>query len=149
MLNLAFCFVVATALFLYLNSQSLPWYPLFKHTFFGRQNFPLLTPQPVSISDYFRAIGRTLPCVVSWRTTLFFTLGGLLTLVPLVRTRIIGPPQLLAAIAVVNMVAYYLIFPIDEYGHERMFLSSYILIIASVFVMLQNKFARDLVQNSD
>ena len=148
MLNLAFCFVATTALFVYLNSQALPWSTLFKHTFFDRQNFPSLTPQPVSISDYFRVIERTLPNVVSWRTSLFLTLGGLLTLVPWVRTRIIGPSQLLAAIAVMNMVAHYLIFPIDEYGHERMFLSSYVLVIASVLVMLQNTFARDHVQNS-
>lgn len=136
--GLLFCMVGVVALFLFLNSHALPWTTLFRHTFFGRQIYPSLPSQPVSVDEYIGVIKRTLPHVASWRTTLFLSLGCLLALVPWLRSRIIALPQLLAALAVINMLAHYLIFPIDEYGHERMFLSSYVLVIAAVLLMLQN-----------
>lgn len=141
LLSLMLCFAGITAVFIYLNAQALPWSTLFRHTFFGRQIYPSVIPQPVSIVNYLEVLERTLPQVVSWRTTLFLTFGSILALVPWLLSRTIGRQQLLAAIAVINMVAHYLIFPTDEYGHERMFLSSYILIIASVLLMLQSKIA--------
>ena len=142
MFGLLFCMLGVVTLFLFLNAHALPWTTLFRHTFFVRQVFPSLSLESVSVEEYIGVLKRTLPHVASWRTTLFLSLGCLLALVPWLRGRIIAPPQLLSAVAVINMLAHYLIFPIDEYGHERMFLSSYVLVISAALLMLEAVWAQ-------
>ncbi len=142
--GLLLCAFLVSALFFFLNSQALPWPTLFRHTFFGRQPYPSLLAQPVSVAEYLGVVKRTLPHVASLRTLFFLCLGCLLAIVPWLRSRAVTPTQLLAAIAVVNMVAHYLIFPIDEFGHERLFLSSYFLVIAALMLTLQAAWAQKM-----
>ena len=123
--------VALSATFLYLGAQSLPWSTLFRHTFFGRIALPAAGVPPVTPADYWSVVARTFPNAFNLRVGIVLAAGCALALVPWLRSRQWGPTQLLAAAAVVNIVAHFLIFPIDEFGHERLFLSSYFLVLAA------------------
>jgi len=127
------CFAAVMVLFVYLGKQALPWPTLFRHTFQGREPFPSAAAlaQPVAVADYLAVLARTLPNVLTLRPLLFFMAGLALAIVPWLRSRSIAGWQWLALVAAGNMVVHYLIFPIDEYGHERMFLGSYFAIVAA------------------
>ena len=127
------------ALFLYLGLQGLPWHTLFRHTFFGRKAFPLAAALavPITPADYISVIRRTLPHVLEVRPLLFVVGGIALAVVPWLRSRRIAGFQWLAAAAVAGMVVHYLLFPIDEFGHERMFLGSYFLLVASLLLTVE------------
>jgi hypothetical protein len=130
------CFAVVMGLFVWLGRQALPWPTLFRHTFHGREPFPSAPAlaQAVPMADYLAVIERTLPHVLSARPLLFFFGGLALALVPWLRRRSVDAFQWIALVAAGNMVVHYLIFPIDEYGHERMFLGSYFVIASALLL---------------
>ncbi len=131
--------VLLSATFLYLGLQSLPWSTLFRHTFFGRIPLPEAGVAPVTPAEYWSVIQRTLPNAANLRVILIVLAGSALAIVPWMRSRAFGPVQLLAACAIVNIVAHYLIFPIDEYGHERLFLPSYFLVVAALMFSFERR----------
>jgi hypothetical protein len=129
--------VLLSAVFLYLGAQSLPWSTLFRHTFFGRIPLPAAGVPPVSPAEYWSVVTRTFPNAFNLRVGLMLVAGCALALAPWLRGQALRPAQLLAASAVVNIVAHFLIFPIDEFGHERLFLPSYFLVLAAALLMFE------------
>jgi hypothetical protein len=138
------CFAVVMLLFVWLGQQALPWPTLFRHTFQGREAFPSAPAlaQAVPLADYLAVIARTLPHVLSPRPLLFFFGGLAIAIVPWLRRRSLEGFQWIALVAAGNMAVHYLIFPIDEYGHERMFLGSYFVIASALLLALQARRAR-------
>ncbi|MDB5873678.1 MAG: hypothetical protein JWQ07_3120 [Ramlibacter sp.] len=126
-----------SVVFLYLGSQSPPWNTLFRHTFFGRIPFPEAGVAAVTPAEYWAVVTRTFPNAANARVVIVLLAGCALAIVPSLRSRSFGAAQLLAASAVINIVAHYVIFPIDEFGHERLFLSSYFLVLAALILSLE------------
>ncbi|HSI53254.1 MAG TPA: hypothetical protein VK981_04730 [Ramlibacter sp.] len=133
------CSAAAFALFFYLGKLALPWPTLFWHTFYAREPFPSAISHVVTLQEYLAVIRRTGHALVAPRPLLFFCAGLGLALAGLWRTRRISDCVVLAAVAAGNMVVHFVIFPIDEYGHERMFLGSYILILAAALLTLEKR----------
>lgn len=133
---------VVFAIFVTLGKLALPYSNLFWHTFMAREAYPAAITYKLTLADYLAVIRRTHHVLLEPRPLLFFVSACLLALVPLAWRRLWGF-QLLAAAAAGNMVVHYLIFPIEEFGHERMFLGSYmVLICAAAFAFEQWRASR-------
>lgn len=125
------------AIFVMLGSMALPWSTLFHHTFFERLAYPVTGPvPPMTLARYLGAASVTLPHALEMRVLIFIALALSLALGPLGIRRRIEPFQVLAAAALAGIVLHVLVFPIDEFGHERMFLGSYFLILGAALAAL-------------
>ncbi len=137
-LPFAGCTTAVLAFFVFLGKQALPWSTLFWHTFVRREPFPSEVSYVVTPEAYLQVVTRTLPHVLSPRPLVFLVAAVLLALLPLLLRRQILAFHWMAAVASGNMVLHYLIFPIDEFGHERMFLASYFVVSAAALLALEH-----------
>lgn len=123
--------------FVALGMLALPWSTLFHHTFFERLAYPVTGPvPPVNLARYLGVVSVTLPNALEPRVILFLLAGAGIAVVPWVKYRTIAHYQVLAAAAVAGIVLHFLAFPIDEFGHERMFLGSYFMTLAAALLMI-------------
>lgn len=129
--------------FVYLGTQALPWGTLFRHTFFGRIAYPLAGVPPVTPGEYWAVVSGNFPEAANLRVAAILLGGCALAALPWLRSRTFGAVQLLAASAVANVVLHFLVFPIDEIGHERLFLSSYFLILAALVFTFERRPLRE------
>ncbi|MES3004034.1 MAG: GtrA family protein [Pseudomonadota bacterium] len=134
-LSAAACF----ALFAFLGTRALPWSTLFWHTFMETSTYPSRIAQHVGVAEYFAVLRRTAHALLEPRPLIFLVLGAALSLIPFVRGRTIAPWQGLAGIATGGMLLHFLVFPIDEFGHERMFLASYVLLAAAALLAWESR----------
>jgi hypothetical protein len=124
------CFVVFVAL----GKTALPWSTLFWHTFVNREPFPSGIHFAVTPTKYIEVARRTIHSMLELRPLAFFVGGIALAVGPWIARRRIEPVQWLAAVAAGGLVMQYLIFPIDEYGRERLFLPHYVLVMMAALI---------------
>jgi len=128
------CALLCFGVFVLLGKLALPWSTLFWHTFVAREPFPSAIHFAVTPADYLAVLRRTIHSMLQPRPLLFFLGGIALALGPWLLRRRVGPRQLLAAVAAMGMGMHYLIFPIDEFGRERLFLGSYALLLMAALL---------------
>lgn len=124
-------------LFLVLGLKALPWATLFHHSFIERLNHPSAWHGAVSVAEYLAVVERTLPGVLTPRL-----LSALFGAVLLCCGRAASEPGLvtvrwLVAAAVLNILLHHAVFPADEFGHERLFLPSYLLLWAAALIRFE------------
>lgn len=127
-----------SVLFLYLSAQYVPWGTLMRHTFYAGIAHPLTQPvQPITLHDYFDVMRQTLPVTLNVRVVLALVGGVVLAVTPWVLRRPEPRVQWLAAAALANMVAHYILLPLHEFGFERLFIGSYFMLLACALLLLQ------------
>ena len=124
----------AAGLFVYLGAIALSWSALFQHSFVELLNYPSRWTGTITLAKYLEVVTQALPLVLSPRVIFFLAAGCGLALWPGAGFTV---RRWFGAVAVFSMVAHYLIFPLHDYGFERMFLSSYFMIGAAFVMHLQ------------
>jgi len=130
---------VLSVLFLYLSAQYVPWSTLMRHTFHAGIAHPVAGVAPITASEYIDIVKQTLPVTLNARVCTALAAGLALAVVPSLLGRANLRAQWLAVAALVNMVAHYVLLPLDEFGFERLFIGSYFMLLASALMWLPAK----------
>ena len=92
----------------------------------------------VTVARYLGVMSVTLPGALEPRVIAFLFAGIALAAWPWLKALRVTDVQVLAASAVAGMVFHFIVFPIDEFGHERMFLGSYFVVLAAALLAIDS-----------
>lgn len=140
------CAVACAAIFVALGRSALPWSTLFANTFVQRLPFPSQGMHPVTPAAYLAVFWNNLHVLLTPRPLAVAALAAVLAW-PWRRPRAIGMVQLMAAAALANIAGHYLIFPIAEFGHERIYIGSYALVLVALGAWLDTRTAAPVAQS--